>query len=234
MAKEKIYAVLTGDVAGSSRLEGEQRQKLVTVLKRSFTLVDEILGSQIVAFPFEIFRGDSFQGVLNHPASALRAAIIIRANIRRSFDTTLKNAFDARIAVGIGSITLLPDQRGGEGDGPAYRNSGPVLDEMTKPPRFLIVRTPWTEMNSELNVELALLDAIIMKWSVEQAEVALEFFKGKTQEQMAEYFQIAQSSIRKRLYNANLEQITQLENRFGFLLEKYEKEEEIIAPQGYN
>jgi hypothetical protein len=73
----------------------------------------------------------------------------------------------------------------------------------------------------------------MIKWSVEQAEVALEFFKGKTQEQMAEYFQIAQSSIRKRLYNANLEQITQLENRFGFLLEKYEKEEEIIAPQGY-
>jgi DNA-directed RNA polymerase specialized sigma24 family protein len=84
-------------------------------------------------------------------------------------------------------------------------------------------------VNNELNVELALLDTIIMKWSVEQAEVALEYFKGKTQEQMAEYFQIAQSSIRKRLYNANLEQITLLENRFGSLLAKYEKEGETIA-----
>jgi hypothetical protein len=233
MDKMKIYAVLTGDVAGSSRLEGEQRQKLLTVLKDSFSLVDEIIGKEKVAFPFEIFRGDSFQGVLNEPASALRAAIIIRANIRRSFDTTLKNAFDARIAVGVGSISLLPDQRGGEGDGPAYRNSGPVLDEMTKPPRFLLVRTPWPEMNSELNVELALLDAIMIKWSVEQAEVALEFFKGKTQEQMAEFFQVSQPAIRKRLFNSNLEQITLLKNRFGFLLAKYEKEEEIIAPQGY-
>ena len=229
MDKMKIYAVLTGDVAGSSRLEGEQRQKLLTVLKDSFLLIDEIIGKEKVAFPFEIFRGDSFQGVLNETSGALRAAIIIRANIRRSFDTTLKNAFDARIAIGIGTISLLPDQRGGEGDGPAYRNSGPVLDEMTKPPRFLLVRTPWDEMNNEINVELALLDTIIMKWSVEQAEVALEYFKGKTQEQMAEYFQIAQSSIRKRLYNANLEQITLLENRFGFLLAKYEIEEEIIA-----
>lgn len=229
MDKMKIYAVLTGDVAGSSRLEGEQRQKLLTVLKDSFSLIDEIIGKEKVAFPFEIFRGDSFQGVLNETSRALRAAIIIRANIRRSFDTTLKNAFDARIAVGIGTITLLPDQRGGEGDGPAYRHSGPVLDEMTKPPRFLLVRTPWAEVNNELNVELALLDTIIMKWSVEQAEVALEYFKGKTQEQMAEYFQIAQSSIRKRLYNANLEQITLLENRFGSLLAKYEKEGETIA-----
>jgi hypothetical protein len=87
-------------------------------------------------------------------------------------------------------------------------------------------------MNKELNVELALLDAIIMKWSIEQAEAALEFFKGKTQEQMAGYFQIAQSSIRKRLYNANLEQIMLLENRFEFLLAKYE-DNIIIAPQGY-
>jgi len=232
MAQEKIYAVLTGDVAGSSRLEGEQRQKLVTVLKRSFSLVDEILGNQVTAYPFEIFRGDSFQGVLNQPSQALKAAIIIRANIRRSFDTTLKNAFDARIAVGIGTISLLPDQRGGEGDGPAYRNSGPVLDEMTKPPRFLLVRTPWIEMNSELTVELALLDAIIMKWSKEQAEVALEFFKGKSQEQMAEIFQVSQPAVRKRLFNSNLEQITLLENRFEFLLSKYENEEANYNPVG--
>jgi len=230
MNKEKIYAVLTGDVSGSSRLEGEQRQKLLTVLKHSFSLVDEILGDQTMAFPFEIFRGDSFQGVLNEPSQALRAAIIIRANIRKSFVTTLKNAFDARIAIGIGKISLLPDKRGGEGDGEAYRNSGPALDEMGKPPRFLMIRTPRTEMNSELQVELALLDAIIMKWSVQQAEVALEYFKGKNQEQMARFFNISQPAIRKRLFNSNLEQIVMLENRLTFLLTKAKKDNEIISP----
>ena len=129
MAQEKIYAVLTGDVAGSSRLEGEQRQKLLTVLKDSFLLIDEIIGKEKVAFPFEIFRGDSFQGVLNETSGALRAAIIIRANIRRSFDTTLKNAFDARIAIGIGTISLLPDQRGGEGEQQQSRDPGHRREE---------------------------------------------------------------------------------------------------------
>jgi len=223
MANKKYFAVITGDVAGSSRLEGDQRRKLLDEIHKSFEAVDEILGNEAVAFRFEVFRGDSFQGVMAIPKLAFKAGLIIRTSIRKAFRTTLKDAFDARIAVGIGTIDLMPDQHGGEGDGEAYRNSGPYLDKMNKTKGFLSIMTPWNEVNSELLVECALLDAIISRWTPAQAEAVFEYFKGKTQEEMAEYFNISQPGIRKRLLSANMPAIEMMENRFIELMERETK-----------
>jgi hypothetical protein len=221
MAQEKMYAVLTGDVAGSSRFEGEQRQKLLSIMKQSFALVSEMLGDDVMAFPFEIFRGDSFQGVLQNPAKALKAALIIRAGLRRSFQTTLKDAVDARIAVGIGTISMLPDGRGGEGDGEAYRNSGPLLDKLTKESRFIKIVTPSKSLNQELDVECAMLDTIISRWSSQQAEVFIETWKGKTQEQIAAELNVSQPGIRKRILSSNIFPIELMNNRFEHLMQSF-------------
>ena len=219
---QNLFAVITGDIAGSSRLQGEQRIKLLNNLKRSFGNVEKLLGKSVMAYPFEIFRGDSFQGVLKVPESALKASVIIRATIRSSFKTTLKNAFDARIAVGIGSISLFPDKSSGEGDGEAYRNSGPELDMMEKKNRLLVVKTPWEEVNRELNVECALLDVIISRWSIEQAEVLLMHFEGLTQQQIAENLNISQPGVRKRIEKANIDEIEMTLTRFEQLIhQKY-------------
>ncbi len=221
MAQEKLYAVLTGDVAGSSRFEGEQRALLLTALKQSFSLVSEILGEDLLAFPYEIFRGDSFQGVLHYPAKALKSALIIRAALRKSFQTTLKDAVDARIAIGIGTISMLPGGRGGEGDGEAYRNSGPSLDKMTRESRFIKIVTPWEPVNQELNVECALLDTIISRWTSRQAEVFIETLKGKTQEQIATELKVSQPGIRKRIQSSNIYPIELMNNRFDHLLRSF-------------
>jgi len=219
MDSSKLFAVITGDVAGSRRLEGDQRRQLLNEIHHAFSNVDEILGKEAIAFPFEIFRGDSFQGVLQNPVLSLRAAIVIRASIRKAFPTTLKDAFDARIAIGIGTIDLLPGQHGGEGDGEAYRNSGPYLDKMNQTKSFLSIITPVEEHNRELQVEGALLDTIIARWTPAQAEAVFEYFKGKTQEEMAERFNISQPGIRKRLLSANMPAIQMMENRFIELIE---------------
>jgi len=221
MAQEKMYAVITGDVAGSSRFEGEQRALLISALKQSFALISEMLGADAVVFPFEIFRGDSFQGVLQEPQKAFKAGILIRAYLRKSFKTTLKEAIDARIAIGIGTISMLPDGRGGEGDGEAYRNSGPLLDKMTKESRFIKVTTPWESMNLELDVECSLLDTIISKWSSKQAEVLIETWKGKTQEQMATELNISQPGIRKRIQSSHIYPIGLMDNRFNDLFRSF-------------
>lgn len=214
MEKKKLFAVITGDIAGSSRLEGEQRRKLLDEIYKSFAAVDEIAGNDSVAFRFEVFRGDSFQGVLAKPEMALKTSLIIRAFIRKAFKTTLKDAFDARIAIGIGTIDLMPELHGGEGDGEAYRNSGPYLDKMNQTKGFLSIITPWEEANKELLVEAALLDTIISRWTPAQAEVVSEYFKGKTQAEIAEQFNISQPGLRKRLLSANLQAIELMENRF--------------------
>ena len=220
MMKNKLYAVITGDIAGSSRLQGEQREKLLRELKGSFRIVDKILGNDVMAYPFEIFRGDSFQGVLKTPELSLKASIIIRAKVRGIFKTTLKDAFDARVAIGIGGISLLPNSRGGEGDGEAYRNSGPELDKMKKKSRLLVIKTPWEEENQELNVECALLDTIISRWSVQQMEVVIEHLTGKTQEQIAKNLKISQPGIRKRIQSAHIYEVELMLTRFEQLINK--------------
>jgi len=218
MENNKLFAVLTGDIAGSSRLQGEQREKLLKELKVSFHIVEEILGNDAMVYPFEIFRGDSFQGVLQIPELSLITSIIIRAKVRSIFKTTLKDAFDARIAIGVGSISLLPDRSSGEGDGEAYRNSGPELDKLKKKSRLLIVKTPWEEVNQELNVECALLDTIISRWSVQQMEVVIEHLRGKTQEQIAENLKISQPGVRKRIQLAHVNEIELMLARFEQLI----------------
>ena len=73
MGDRELHAVITGDIVGSSKLQVNQRSHLLSVLKSSFQLIGDILPNEILA-PFEIHRGDSFQGVLSKPEVALRVS----------------------------------------------------------------------------------------------------------------------------------------------------------------
>ena len=195
MDKRKKYAVLTGDLVGSSRFKIEnQRDNVISLLKDSF---DKIESTDIVS-PFMIYRGDSFQGVLSRPEDALRASIMIRANLL-SKSKGKRGRLDARIAVGIGTIEYLSENQVGEGDGEAFRNSGIELDRMKKGEVNLIIKTPWDEINEELRTECALIDALIHRWTKEQAEAAMYQMQGLTQEEIAGILDISQSAVFQRL-----------------------------------
>lgn len=219
--EEKLYAVITGDIYKSSRFTGDKRTNLLGALKKSFANLERIIGKDFIVLPFEIYRGDSFQGVIAPVEHALTAAVIIRATIRGYFQSALKDLPDARIAIGIGNINYFPDKNTGEGDGEAFRNSGPVLDSMTKHSRMLLINTPYDDLNDELNVECALLDAIIAKWSPEQALTIVELLDNKTQEEMAELFSISQPAVKKRVYSSNFYALELMMKRFHYLFSKY-------------
>jgi len=63
-------------------------------------------------------------------------------------------------------------------------------------------------------VECAMLDAIIARWTAVQADVAIEYLIGKTQEEMAEKFKISQPAVKKRIASANIYQLELLMDRF--------------------
>jgi len=195
METKKIYAVLTGDLIGSSRFRIDEREKVISNLKDSFKMIS----SDIITSQFVIFRGDSFQGVLSRPDEALNAALIIRSSLLSRFKGK-RARLDARIAIGIGTIDYLPGNQVGEGDGEAYRNSGPELDKMKKREQNLIIKTPWAGINEELRIECSLLDALIQRWTKEQAEVILyHITKGVTQEEIAKILSISQPAVFQRL-----------------------------------
>ncbi len=178
--------------------------------------------------PFEIHRGDSFQGVLSEPERALSVAIIIRVNLRKGFESQRRQKLlDARIAIGIGSIDFLPNGRGTEGDGEAFRLSGPILDEM-KGDRRLIIRTSQENIHEELDTECALLDALINKWSGEQAEAILCQIRGLSQKEAAKELRNSQPAVRLRLKGGGSWAVELLLKRYRQLISQ------IISPGAYN
>ena len=240
METGKIYAVLTGDLIGSSRFRIQQREEVLSNLKDSF----QEISPEIIESPFVVFRGDSFQGVLTRPEEALKAALIIRASLLSKFKGK-RTHLDARIAIGIGTIDYLPRDQVGEGDGEAFRNSGPELDKMKKGEQNIIVRTPWAEINEELRTECALLDALIQRWTKEQAEATLyqignkifldsklfiqgEPQEGKTQEVIAKILSISQPALSQRLKTGGYWAVQAFLERFNMIIQDKVKEPTIM------
>ncbi|MFW6055810.1 MAG: hypothetical protein ACOC9B_00665 [Chloroflexota bacterium] len=213
MTEQKLYAVITGDVVHSSRLRGERWSTLVSLLDDTFGAVGEIVGS--VAAPFSIHRGDSFQGVLSDPALALKAALVIRARLRSGLDVKRRSeALDAYIAIGIGTVDYLPEEQGAAGDGDAFRRSGKTLDGMKGRGPRLLVRTPWPEVDAELDVECSLLEGFAADWSRPQAEALLLHLQGRTQAESASMLHISQPAVTKRLLAAGAGAVDDLLGRY--------------------
>src|SRR4030066_1513796 len=208
MKNKKIYAVLTGDLVGYSRYKPKDRKEVLLHLKDAF----KKLPLYITASKFWVFRGDSFQGILSRPEEALKAALIIRSFLVSRYKGK-RSRLDARIAIGIGTVDYLP-RRVGEGDGEAFRNSGMELDGMKKSEKNLIVKTPWKELNDELSTEGALLDAVIERWTKEQAEAIMYQIIGLTQEEIARILKISQPAVFHRLRPGGSRAVQEFLKRF--------------------
>lgn len=70
-------------------------------------------------------------------------------------------------------------------------------------------------MDRELDAECALLDAIINKWSSEQAQATMQRIKGATQTTIAKELGISQPAVRFRLQGAGSWAIESLIKRFS-------------------
>ncbi len=217
MDTQKRYAVLTGDIVSSSKVKKSHKEQLSDTLKKSFSKIESFTESPI--YPaFEIFRGDSFQGVLGDPLQALKSAIHIRATLRMNQPDKVKTNWDARLAVGIGTIDYLEDNAT-EGDGEAYRNSGPALDDQRGEERMTI-QTPWNSVNSEMEAECALMDAIIAKWSPPQAEIIIKLLDGMVQEAIAKELGISQAAVHYRTKGAGWFAVEKFLNRYHSLIKE--------------
>lgn len=229
---DKYYAVITGDIIKSSKIKENKYNDLILALNSSFDTIKEIWPT-LTYESFKTFRGDSFQGILSKPEKALHVAIVIRACLRTFFPVKRRrNAIDARMAIGIGTINSLPRDQISEGDGEAFRRSGPLLDkieENKRPKRYnhLFIKTPWNEVDNELEVECMLLDALINQWSTEQAEAILDQMRGITQIKAAEKYGISQSAFSQRFIDAGGYAIRKLYYRYETIILRAMKNQNI-------
>ena len=223
MRSAQYYAVLTGDIIGSTGYHKVTKKSLGEPITSAFGII-KTWKKQLIYSPVQIYRGDSFQVVLNDPVYALRAAVIIRAALR-SFAKVPAPArlLDCRIAIGIGKTELakLPQHQINNDTsnwlGKAFTYSGALLDDKESRGN-LMVRTPWSNINKELEMEFALLDLIIDNWGFGRSEVMKYRIQGLKQEDISKELNISQPAVNRRLKGAGDHAINSLCRRFEQLI----------------
>ncbi len=163
---------------------------------------------------WQIFRGDSFQLKLENPAKAIWCAIQLKAAIL----ALGLNELDIRMAIGIGDrgfVTTPLTQSSGE----AFVSSGLLFDQLKK--RRLAIKTPWPELDEQLNLYLDLASLQMDRWNAHSAQtvaMALQM-PDATQQEIAKALQVPQSRVSERLDRAGFEVIMAMESYCRRLLD---------------
>ena len=215
---DKIYAVMTGDIIGSTRLTERFGSSWVDDLRDS---LDYLKKNSLV--PPSIFRGASFQIAKSNPDSAIEDAVILRLKLISSFkvDETYPR-LDARIAIGLGKIDYLPTGKDnyniGEMSGEAFRNSGQLLDRNLKGDRNLIVKTPWPEVDAEMDIHCLVVDRLISKWTTKQCAAVMYKLDDYNLKEIGEKLKISFSAVGRRLKKTDYDIVVRIVERYSEMI----------------
>ncbi len=198
---KKLYAVITGDIVASSKLDSNLAQSLGDIV------ANEIERSAIqYEKPWEIgfhqvFRGDSWQLCTSTPFAALTIATALRTSFRGKF------GFDTRFSIGIGKADPGKNQDSVPTTGEAFQLSGKGLDGQSKESRQDISLTedyPSIELFAKSICYL--LDGLISNWTDKQCLAVSLAISGKANKELAKRFlpkAISEQAFGKHLSAAN-------------------------------
>jgi hypothetical protein len=208
MEESRIYAVITGDIVGSTRLKNNQGGQLAALILAAGEKTRSHFAEKIHA-EIDIFRGDSWQLVISDPAYALRIGLFLRASLQT---TKIMGQMDTRFSIGFGEIDYLPEKQISTGSGDAFSLSGKGLENCKKPVR-LTLQFPYALQTSHtlaLNLITQLIDLQVQRWTQKQAEAVSGALIGLTQQEIAENWvdePVSQQAISQHLEGAGWSQI---------------------------
>jgi len=182
-----IPAVVTADMVNSTLFSREETTLWLSDLLKMLRSNNDF---QWILKP-EIYRGDSFQGVLKNADEALRLAVFARAIMKSHAPNS-----DLRIAIGIGKTEQITDHPG-TSDGEAFRLSGHLADNIRnqKARIAIAMKSPSEPLNSVLD----LLETIIENWTAAQSEVVAALLLNKNITQISQTLSISQSAVSQRV-----------------------------------
>ena len=151
-----VITVLTGDIVASSELGPDRLDAAMQALAEAS---DDVALWQGAPTRFTRARGDGWQMVLARPGLTLRAAMRLRAGLRRRGRDL---ATRIGIAIGAGEVPPLGDLNAA--GGPAFTASGRALDGMRAPHQIALADGP-----AGLAAALVLADHLSQGWTEAQA-----------------------------------------------------------------
>ena len=230
--KEKTYAVITGDVIGSTQMSKTGSATWMEYLKDSLIYV-----GNNYKIAFSVVRGDSFQGLTEQPGSALKDAVVLRLKLISSFEESLKQPrLDARVAIGLGKVESSPDKssRIGEMGGEAFEYSGILLDSLKQiagypeylkrsiPARILqkgrvslAIGSPWQDLNDEMNIYCLMIDRLISKWTKKECAAVMYRIQGYQLSEIGDKLGIGTSAVARRLEKTDYDLVELIIQRYS-------------------
>lgn len=178
-------AVLTGDIVRSTELEEQHRVALSSYLFGTWEQARSIWGEDVLQVPPDIFRGDSWQIIVESVPHALHVALYLRCRLRVAAPP--RPSLRTRISVGIGDIDFRPTGHQMSGGGSAFVISGRLLDGMPRD-RWLAIGVPETAprtASSATRAVAALLDTIAGAWTENQSQAVAGRLAGLKQKDIA-------------------------------------------------
>lgn len=210
----EIGAIITGDIVDSTTMAAEERNLMLCVLQ---SLPEMLL--PLTKISLEIFRGDSFQIKVENAVRSLSVALSIRVHIRSFKFADRNHQWDARLAIGIGTLDYDNDTIG-MSDGDAYRASGRGLDSIGK--ARLLIETPWNDVNKELCVSTAFADNIVSQWTQSQSRVLFQSLinKNLSHAEIGNLLGISRQMVDKSIRTGKEDLIKMYINRFEELIKE--------------
>ena len=209
-----MVAVITADLVDSSSYSDSFLDEVLKSLKSEFENLQLEYGQNEI--DFEIYRGDSFQGVVLRYEDSLRIALRIKSLINKvkfKNQNSTNILADVKIAIGIGEFEYKGDSIAAS-NGQAFQLSGRTLDAMKNDARRIRLKTPLENLNAEFEASLFLLDMIMEKWSQASAEVVYFLLKGLKETEIATVLKISQPAVNQRKKACGWEAISALLKRF--------------------
>ena len=215
-----MNAVITADIVDYTKLTSEGEDMVLKAIHKMYD--DHNYARTNLSSNLSIKRGDSIQIELKKPSEALKSALLLKTTISKislGAKRKTKPDIDIRIAIGIGTIHSERDSVN-ESTGDAYTFSGRTLDSMKKQKRTIAIKTTNEKLNAELDTELALLEEIMLKWTVNSAEVLYWKLLGLNEYGVSKQLKISQPAINHRKKHAGWNGIETLLERFEELMRK--------------
>lgn len=212
-----MIAVITADLIDSSHYNEDLIKEVLDTLHSEFNALQKTYEDPDLRF--EVYRGDSFQGIIPDVPNALQIALEIKAAVNRIHlkqtrkSKTYSKIADFRMAIGIGSYDLVRETIAAS-NGEAFRYSGRMLDAMKNDTRRTLLKSPSEEFNDEFNASLYLLDMLTNRWSTASAEVVYYLLKGLKEQEISGEIGITQSAVNQRKKASGWDAISILLKRY--------------------
>lgn len=159
----QFYAVLTGDIVKSTHRDAPPLEEVRATLAGAVHQAQSAWGC--VVGEVDVFRGDSWQLLLDAPGRALEIALLVRAALRWTC------GMDTRVAIAVGPVDTIVADRISQSTGAAFLASGRLLDSM-KSGRLAIAQTPILQAHAAwIGVAFGLIDRQVSQWTRRQAEI---------------------------------------------------------------